>query len=142
MRRARWIAPDASPLATSTSLDREGRLGVGGVGRSHRPGEHGLARLEALAVRLGAGHLGGEPLPRVGAELDAHLETEAHDALDDGLYDPGGPRRAGVRGESGHPDSRHFTDEVERYTTGNLRAVYFYPAQLEGHTERTYRPGR
>jgi hypothetical protein len=28
-----------------------------------------------------------------------------------------------------------------RYAAGNLRDVYFYRAQLEGHTERSYRPG-
>jgi acyl-homoserine-lactone acylase len=44
-------------------------------------------------------------------------------------------------GESGHPDSKHFNDEAERYTTGNLRTVYFWPEQLKGHTERTYHPG-
>lgn len=44
-------------------------------------------------------------------------------------------------GESGHPDSPHFNDEAERYTTGNLRTVYFWPEQLEGHTERVYHPG-
>ncbi|MGH8041156.1 MAG: penicillin acylase family protein, partial [Rudaea sp.] len=45
-------------------------------------------------------------------------------------------------GESGHPDSPHFNDEAERYTTGNLRTVYFWPEQLKGHTERVYQPGR
>ena len=45
-------------------------------------------------------------------------------------------------GERGHPDSPHFNDEAERYARGNLREVYFYPKQLEGHTERTYHPGR
>jgi len=44
-------------------------------------------------------------------------------------------------GESGHPDSPHFNDEAERYTTGNLRTVYFWPEQLKGHTERSYHPG-
>lgn len=44
-------------------------------------------------------------------------------------------------GESGNPKSKHFNDEAERYATGNLREVYFYPAQLKGHTERSYRPG-
>jgi acyl-homoserine lactone acylase PvdQ len=44
-------------------------------------------------------------------------------------------------GESGHPQSRHFSDQVDRYCTGNLRDVYFYPEQLKGHTERTYHPG-
>jgi len=44
-------------------------------------------------------------------------------------------------GESGDPDSPHFDDEAVRYATGNLRVVYFYPEQLEGHTERVYHPG-
>ncbi len=44
-------------------------------------------------------------------------------------------------GESGHPASPHFNDEAERYSTGNLRTVYFYPSQLKGHTEREYHPG-
>jgi acyl-homoserine lactone acylase PvdQ len=45
-------------------------------------------------------------------------------------------------GESGDPKSKHFKDQAERYSTGNLRDVYFYPAQLTGHTERTYHPGQ
>lgn len=44
-------------------------------------------------------------------------------------------------GESGHPGNKHFDDEAGRYAAGNLREVYFYPAQLVGHTERSYRPG-
>jgi acyl-homoserine-lactone acylase len=44
-------------------------------------------------------------------------------------------------GESGDPRSRHFDDQAERYATGKLRQVYFYPGQLEGHTERSYHPG-
>ena len=44
-------------------------------------------------------------------------------------------------GESGHPGTAHFDDEAERYVSGNLREVYFYPDQLKGHTQRTYRPG-
>jgi acyl-homoserine-lactone acylase len=44
-------------------------------------------------------------------------------------------------GESGHPDSPHFNDEAERYTTGNLRPVYFWPEELQGHIERSYHPG-
>ena len=44
-------------------------------------------------------------------------------------------------GESGNPSSPHFNDEAQRYTTGNLRDVYFYPSQLKGHTERVYHPG-
>jgi acyl-homoserine lactone acylase PvdQ len=45
-------------------------------------------------------------------------------------------------GESGDPASRHFDDEAERYSTGNLRNVYFERSQLQGHTERTYHPGQ
>jgi acyl-homoserine lactone acylase PvdQ len=44
-------------------------------------------------------------------------------------------------GESGHPGSKHFNDEAQRYATGNLRDVYFYKDQLKGHTERAYHPG-
>jgi len=44
-------------------------------------------------------------------------------------------------GESGEPRSPHFDDQAERYATGNLREVYFYPDQLKGHAVRTYRPG-
>jgi acyl-homoserine-lactone acylase len=45
-------------------------------------------------------------------------------------------------GESGDPASKHFNDQAERYATGNLREVYFYPDQLKGHTERSYHPGQ
>jgi acyl-homoserine lactone acylase PvdQ len=45
-------------------------------------------------------------------------------------------------GESGDPASKHFNDQAERYATGNLREVYFYPEQLKGHIERTYHPGQ
>jgi acyl-homoserine-lactone acylase len=44
-------------------------------------------------------------------------------------------------GASGHPDSKHFSDQVQRYVDGDLRPVYFSPAELQGHIERTYRPG-
>jgi acyl-homoserine lactone acylase PvdQ len=44
-------------------------------------------------------------------------------------------------GESGDPKSPHFNDQAKRYSTGELRDVYFYPAQLKGHTEREYHPG-
>jgi acyl-homoserine-lactone acylase len=59
-------------------------------------------------------------------------------------FGPDGPRARAVSagGESGDPRSPHFTDQAERYATGNLREVYFTPAALAGHVERTYRPGR
>jgi acyl-homoserine-lactone acylase len=44
-------------------------------------------------------------------------------------------------GESGNPTSPHFNDEAQRYSTGNLRTVYFYRPQLQGHIEREYHPG-
>jgi len=44
-------------------------------------------------------------------------------------------------GESGNPSSPHFNDQAKRYSTGDLREVYFYRSQLKGHTERKYRPG-
>jgi acyl-homoserine-lactone acylase len=45
-------------------------------------------------------------------------------------------------GESGDPTSPHFLDQVERYASGNLRPVYFYPSDLKGHVERSYKPGK
>jgi acyl-homoserine-lactone acylase len=45
-------------------------------------------------------------------------------------------------GLNSDPASPHFNDQAERYATGTLREVYFYPDQLEGHAERRYRPGR
>jgi acyl-homoserine-lactone acylase len=44
-------------------------------------------------------------------------------------------------GESGDPKSPHFADQAVRYTTGELRDVYFYRSQLKNHTEREYHPG-
>src|SRR5262249_17781461 len=44
-------------------------------------------------------------------------------------------------GESGNPASPHFNDQAKRYSTGDLRDVYFYRSQLKGHTERVYHPG-
>jgi acyl-homoserine-lactone acylase len=45
-------------------------------------------------------------------------------------------------GESGDRKSAHFNDQAERYASGNLRDVYFYPDDLKSHTARTYRPGK
>jgi len=44
-------------------------------------------------------------------------------------------------GESGDPKNPHFDDQAARYAAGNLRDVYFYKTQLEGHIERQYHPG-
>jgi acyl-homoserine-lactone acylase len=45
-------------------------------------------------------------------------------------------------GQSGDPKSPHFADQAERYTKGDLREVYFYREQLQGHIKREYRPGQ
>jgi acyl-homoserine-lactone acylase len=45
-------------------------------------------------------------------------------------------------GESGDPKSPHFNDQAQRYASGKLREVYFYPEQLVGHTEASYQPGQ
>jgi acyl-homoserine lactone acylase PvdQ len=45
-------------------------------------------------------------------------------------------------GESGDPSSPHFGDQAERYSTGNLRDVYFYRPDVQSHVERQYHPGK
>lgn len=45
-------------------------------------------------------------------------------------------------GQSGDPTSKHFSDQAQRYSTGDLREVYFYRSQLNGHISREYKPGR
>jgi Protein related to penicillin acylase len=45
-------------------------------------------------------------------------------------------------GESGDPTSKHFNDQAQRYSTGALREVYFYPDQLKDRTVRKYQPGK
>jgi acyl-homoserine-lactone acylase len=44
-------------------------------------------------------------------------------------------------GESGNPASPHFDDEAAPYAMGELRPVYYYKSQLQGHVERRYHPG-
>ena len=44
-------------------------------------------------------------------------------------------------GESGDPRSPHFNDQAERYATGALRPVYFYPEDISANAEETYVPG-
>ena len=50
-------------------------------------------------------------------------------------------RAVSAGGESGDPRSPHFNDQAGRYAAGDLREVYFWPEQLAGHVERSYRPG-
>ena len=44
-------------------------------------------------------------------------------------------------GESGDPKSPHFNDQAERYATGNLREVYFYPRAAQGAHRARVPPG-
>jgi acyl-homoserine-lactone acylase len=46
-----------------------------------------------------------------------------------------------VGGQSGNPQSPHFTDQAQRWASGDLRTVYFWPDQLKEHTARVYHPG-
>lgn len=43
-------------------------------------------------------------------------------------------------GASGREGSPHFNDQAELYAAGKMRAVYFYPEDIKGHVEKTYRP--
>lgn len=45
-------------------------------------------------------------------------------------------------GASSSPLSKHFTDQAPRYLSGDLRPVYFWPDEIKGHVERTYRAGQ
>ncbi|CAL4869231.1 Glutaryl-7-aminocephalosporanic-acid acylase (plasmid) [Asticcacaulis sp. MM231] len=45
-----------------------------------------------------------------------------------------------IGGQSGHPQSAHFSDQVDRYVAGNLRPIYFYADDLKGHVEAIYTP--
>ena len=45
-------------------------------------------------------------------------------------------------GLSSVPGSKHFNDQGQRYAMGDLRDVYFYRADLDGHIEREYKPGQ
>ncbi len=44
-------------------------------------------------------------------------------------------------GASGNPGSPHYLDQAQRYVAGDLRDVYFDPADLAKHTVVRYRPG-
>ena len=44
-------------------------------------------------------------------------------------------------GQSGDVASPHFNDQAARYAKGDLRDVYFYRSQLQGHIKREYHPG-
>ena len=44
-------------------------------------------------------------------------------------------------GQSGDVNSPHFDDQIEMYARGEFREVLFYPEELAGKVERTYKPG-
>lgn len=44
-------------------------------------------------------------------------------------------------GNSGDPNSKHFTDQLEMYTKGEFKDVLFYKEDVLKHAERTYHPG-
>jgi acyl-homoserine-lactone acylase len=50
-------------------------------------------------------------------------------------------RAVSAGGESGNAASAHFNDQAGRYTAGNLRQVYFWPDERQGHIARVYHPG-
>ncbi|GAA4370548.1 penicillin acylase family protein [Hymenobacter saemangeumensis] len=44
-------------------------------------------------------------------------------------------------GQSSRPGTPHFTDQASLYTNGQFKQVWFYPEEVQAHTERSYRPG-
>lgn len=46
-------------------------------------------------------------------------------------------RAVSIGGTSADPASPHFGDQVDRYATGNLREVWFYPEDLKAHIVST-----
>ncbi len=44
-------------------------------------------------------------------------------------------------GESGHPGSKHFTDQAGMYAKGKFKDILFYKEDILKHVERKYRPG-
>ena len=44
-------------------------------------------------------------------------------------------------GESGNPQSKHFTDQLEMYAKGKFKDVLFYKEDVMAHAEKTYHPG-
>jgi acyl-homoserine-lactone acylase len=83
-------------------------------------------------------------LPRSGA----HLRGDEEDVRDSGnsfvaVVEFGDAcAQAVTAGGSTAIPSPHFNDQAARYASGNLREVYFYRSQLEGHIEREYKPGQ
>lgn len=45
-------------------------------------------------------------------------------------------------GQSGNMQSPHFKDQLENYTKGVFKEVWFYPEEVHLHAEKTYHPGQ
>ena len=58
------------------------------------------------------------------------------------VWDAGSAKAVTAGGASGNPASPHFNDQAKRYSTGDLRDVYFYRSDLKNHIEREYHPGK
>jgi acyl-homoserine-lactone acylase len=43
-------------------------------------------------------------------------------------------------GESGNPNSPHFTDQASMFAQGRFRDVRFTPVDVRAHVERSYHP--
>jgi acyl-homoserine-lactone acylase len=124
----------------------------GGVGR-HQPVPAADRRSRSALRRRAPQHPGAVHLRRVGIACLVRRQTANGSKRYYGTNgnsfvavvefgDKVRARAVSAGGESGDPNSPHFNDQAERYALGNLREVYFYPAQLKGHTRRTYRPGQ
>ena len=44
-------------------------------------------------------------------------------------------------GESGHENSKHFSDQALIYSKGEFKDVLFYKEDVMKHVERSYHPG-
>ena len=95
----------------------------------------------------GAVHLGALGFARVLRSAD--ISGDEADVWDqrEQFRRGGGVRkrqRPGASDDSGRRERRSGVEALrgpgERYAAGDLREVYFYPGQLEGHTERVYHP--
>ncbi len=45
-------------------------------------------------------------------------------------------------GQSGHPQSIHFTDQAEMYVKGQFKDVYYYRSDVNSNTVHKYKPGQ
>ncbi|WP_226390218.1 penicillin acylase family protein [Penaeicola halotolerans] len=45
-------------------------------------------------------------------------------------------------GQSGDPNSPHFTDQAEMYSRGEFKDVYYYKEDVTAHAKETYQPGK